>query len=88
MHTVVDGLVVVANMSAYAELIASTGRQDLLFQTYTNGNGHCNFTGPQILTAVNAIDGWVRTGVRPTSAAFPAALGFVPGFVPPSFPQP
>jgi hypothetical protein len=88
IHTVIDGLVVVANTSAYAELIASTGRQDLLFQTYTNGNGHCNFTGPQILTAVNAIDGWVRTGVRPTAASFPAALGFVPGFVPPPFPQP
>ena len=88
MHTVVDGLVVVANMSAYAELIASTGRQDLLFQTYTSGNGHCNFTGPQILTAINAIEGWVRTDVRPTAASFPAALGFVPGFMPPPYPQP
>lgn len=88
MHTVIDGLVVVAHQSAYADLIASTGRQDLLFQTYTDGNGHCNFTGPQVLTAINQIDTWVRTGVRPTAAAFPAALGFVPGFVPPPFPQP
>lgn len=88
IHTVIDPLVVVANESAYAELIETEGREDLLFQTYTNGNGHCAFTGPQLLTAVNAIDLWVRTGVRPTAATFPAALGFVPGFVPPPLLQP
>jgi hypothetical protein len=88
MHTIIDPLTVVANESAYAELIASTGREDLLFQTYTTGVGHCNFTGPQVLTAVGAIDLWVRTGVRPTAASFPAALGFNSAFVPPPFPQP
>jgi hypothetical protein len=88
MHTIIDPLTVVSNESAYAELIESTGREDLLFQTYTTGVGHCAFTGPQILTAVGAIDLWVRTGVRPTSASFPAALGFNSAFVPPPFPQP
>lgn len=88
LHTVIDPLVVVANESAYAETVAAAGRSDRLFQVFTNGVGHCAFTGPQLLTAVNAIDNWVRTGVRPTAAQFPAALGFVPGFVPPAFPQP
>ncbi len=88
MHTIVDPLVVVPNEEAYAELNAAAGREELLFQTYTSGVGHCNFTGPQVLTAVGAIDAWVRTGVRPTSAAFPAALGFVPGFTPPPLLQP
>jgi hypothetical protein len=88
LHTIIDPLVVVANESAYAELIAQTGKEDLLFQTYTNGNGHCNFTGPQLLTAVAAIDAWVRTGVRPTPASFPAALGFNNAFVPPPMLQP
>lgn len=88
MHTIIDPLTVVANESAYAELIESTGRQDLLFQTYTTGVGHCNFTGPQVLTAIGAIDLWVRTGVRPTAATFPPALGFNSAFVPPEFPQP
>ncbi len=88
MHTILDPLVVVANESAYAELIAATDREDRLFQTYTNGNGHCAFTGQQLLIAVAAIDGWVRTGVRPTNASFPAALGFVPTFVPPPLLQP
>ena len=72
-------------LGAYAELVASQDREELLFQTYTTGVGHCNLTGPQILTAVNAIDLWVRTGVRPTSALFPAVLGFNQAFVPPPF---
>ena len=88
MHTIVDPLVVVPNEEAYAELNAAANREELLFQTYTSGIGHCNFTGPQVLTAVGAIDSWVRTGVRPTVASFPAALGFVPGFAPPPLLQP
>jgi len=88
MHTIVDPLVVVANESAYGETVAAAGRSNQLFQTYTTGNGHCAFTGPQILTAVNAIDNWVRNGAKPTAATFPAALGFAPTFVPPAFPQP
>ena len=88
MHTIIDPLVVVANEAAYAELIAATSKEELLFQTYTTGSGHCAFTGPQLLTAVNAIDLWVRSGIRPTAASFPAALGFDSGFVPPPMPQP
>lgn len=88
MHTIIDPLVVVSNESAYAETVAGSGRADQLFQTYTTGVGHCNFTGAQILTGVAAIDNWVRNGVKPTAATFPAPLGFSPGFVPPAFPQP
>jgi hypothetical protein len=88
MHTIIDPLVVVGNESAYAETIAAADRADQLFQTFTNGVGHCNFTGPQVLTAIGAIDLWVRTGVRPTNASFPGALGFNQAFVPPPFAQP
>jgi len=85
VHTIIDPLLVVANESAYAELNAAAGKQDLLFQTFTTGVGHCNLTGPQVLTAIGAIDQWVRTGVRPTNAQFPGALGFNQAFVPPPF---
>ncbi len=88
MHTIIDEVVPVSNESAYAATNAAAGKQDLLFQTYTSGVGHCKFTGLQIFTAIFAMDSWVRTGVRPTAAAFPTAFGFVPGFVPPPFPQP
>ncbi len=85
VHTIIDPLLVVANESAYAELNASAGREELLFQTFTTGVGHCNLTGAQILTAIGSIDLWVRTGVRPTAAQFPAPLGFNSAFVPPPF---
>src|ERR1041385_6015599 len=35
VHTIIDPLLVVANESAYAELNAAAGKQDLLFQTFT-----------------------------------------------------
>ena len=85
VHTIIDPLLVVANDSAYAETNAAAGKQELLFQTFTTGVGHCNLTGPQVLTSIGAIDLWVRTGVRPTAASFPAALGFNNGFVPPPY---
>ena len=85
VHTIIDPLLVVANDRAYAELNASAGKKELLFQTFTTGVGHCNLTGPQILTSIGAIDTWVRTGVRPTAATFPAPLGFNNAFVPPPF---
>jgi hypothetical protein len=88
MHTVIDPLVTVSNESAYGQTVATAGRSEQLFQTYTSGNGHCAFTAPQLLTAVGAIDNWVRNGTKPTAASFPGVLGFVPGFVPPAFPQP
>ncbi len=88
MHTIIDPLVVVSNESAYRETVFGAGRGNLLFQTYTTGVGHCNFTGPQLLTGVAAIDNWVRTGTAPLPSFFPAIAGFSPGFVPPAFPQP
>ncbi|MBA3322423.1 MAG: hypothetical protein H0T45_13400 [Pyrinomonadaceae bacterium] len=88
LHTIIDELVPVSHESAYRETVTAAGRQNFLFQTYTNANGHCNFTGPQLLTAVAVIDNWVRTGTPPTPDSFPTSQGFVPNFVPPPFPQP
>ena len=88
IHTVIDPLVTVSQEREYGETIANAGRAGLLKQVYTNGNGHCNFTGPQLLTAVGAIRNWVESGVMPPDSGFPAAIGFVPGFVPPPMNQP
>ena len=88
MHTIVDPLVTVSQEFEYAETIAANRRSSLLFQTYTTGVGHCNFTGTQLITAVNAINAWVATGVRPTNANFPAASGFNQSFIPPPMNQP
>jgi hypothetical protein len=66
MHTEFDPLILVSNESAYSDLVQSTQRQNLLLQTYTNGNGHCAFTGPQVLIGVAAmsIRGYALESVR------------------------
>lgn len=87
LHTQTDSLVPPSHESAYAATVGAAGRSDLLAQTFTSGNGHCNFTGPQLLTALGALDSWVATGTKPTAASFPAPLGFLPGFVAPTWPQ-
>jgi hypothetical protein len=88
LHTVVDPGVVVANESAYRDTIAAADRDGLLVQVYTAGIGHCAFTAAQRLAAIQAIDTWARSGTPPAPSTFPAELGFLPGFVPPAWPQP
>ena len=88
MHTLFDPLVPVSHENQYFRTVQAAGKTDLLFQTYTNGNGHCAFTGEQLITAVNAINNWVANGNKPTQANFPASLGFLQGFEPPAMNQP
>ena len=88
MHTTVDGFVPTAGEGVYKEIVAAAGRSDQLVQVYTNSVSHCGFTGPQLVTAVQAVEAWIATTTPPPPGAFPAPLGFVPGFVPPPFPQP
>ncbi|MEO5575316.1 MAG: hypothetical protein ABIR67_02925 [Gaiellaceae bacterium] len=87
MHTQTDTLVPVSHEAAYAATVAGAGRSGLLAQAFTSGNGHCAFTGPQLVTALTALDGWVATGQKPGAASFPAAFGFLPGFMAPAWPQ-
>lgn len=88
MHTILDPLVTVSQQYEYRETVENAGRERNLYQTYTNGNGHCAFTGPQLLTAVTTLDSWVRTSVKPSKANFPSSLGFDNGFEPPPMNQP
>jgi len=88
IHTQFDPLVTVSQEYEYAQTVQNAGRGNLLVQTYTNGNGHCAFTGLQLITAVGAINNWVTNGVKPTATTFPAPLGFLPGFTPPPLNQP
>jgi hypothetical protein len=88
LHTVTDDLLPVANVSAYRQTVETAGNANLLAQAYTDGVGHCSFPAAQSVAAVHALDAWVDTGIAPTDASFPTALGFVHGFVPPAWPQP
>ena len=89
VHTLIDPLVVVSQEREYLETITNAGRNQFLYQAYTNGNGHCSFTPQQLQASLTAILNWVENGVAPTPANFPAALGFLPPtFVPPPMNQP
>jgi hypothetical protein len=87
VHTTVDPITPVAHESAYRRTVDTAGRGSMLAQAFTTGVGHCQFTPQQAGAAITAIDGWVRTGTPPGPTAFPTALGFIPGFVPPAWPQ-
>jgi len=82
LDTTTDALVPASHINAYDQTTAA--RSDLVANAWTNGVGHCAFTPQQLITAVGALDGWVATGVKPSS--FPAEQGFV-GFEPPPWPQ-
>ena len=89
LHTLYDPLVTVTQEREYLETITAAHRTRYLYQAYTNGNGHCNFTGEQLVASVTAINNWVRNNTKPTAANFPTALGFLPdSFVPPPMNQP
>ena len=89
LHTLYDPLVTVSQEREYLQTVTDARRTRYLYQAYTNGNGHCNFTGAQLVTSVNSINNWVRTRTKPTAANFPTALGFLPDtFVPPPMNQP
>ena len=89
LHTLYDPLVTVSQEREYLQTVTAAHRTRNLYQTYTNGNGHCNFTGEQLVASVTAINNWVRTRTKPTAANFPTALGFLPdSFVPPPMNQP
>ncbi len=88
MHTLYDPLVPVSHENKYFQIVQSAGQTDNLFQVYTNGNGHCAFTGDQLVTAVNAINNWVISRKRPKQSSFPPELGFLQNFSPPPLNQP
>jgi pimeloyl-ACP methyl ester carboxylesterase len=87
VHTIIDPLVPVSHEAAYRERVANAGSDRFLLQLYTNGVGHCRFTEDQMVTVVEAMNRWLKTGNKPNENEFSESSGFVPGFMPPSLPH-
>lgn len=85
LDTTTDALVPPAHISKYNETVREAGRSRLVANAWTSGVGHCAFTPRQLVTSVQALERWVRTGRRP--GPLPADQGFVQ-FTPPAWPQP
>lgn len=62
IHTIGDGLVIVENEHAYREVF----KGDNLFQTYTNANGHCQFSFSEFEAVFHGLLNWVVDGAVPT----------------------
>lgn len=88
LHTTGDGLALTAAERVLRRTVQATRQPFLLAQAYTNDAGHCSFTPQQLLTAVQAMERWLKTRQRPDAEDFPTSLGFVSDFVPPAWPQP
>ena len=74
MHTTGDGLVIPSNESAYARVVASTGKQDVLRQVFVHRAGHCTFTAAETIAALQVLLKRLDSGRWDDSALQPAAL--------------
>lgn len=81
----VDALIPAAQIDAYTRTVRAAGAARLLATAWTDGEGHCAFTPDQMVRSIEALDRWVRAGVRPGS--FPRDEGFS-ARTPPSWPFP
>lgn len=89
MHTVNDPLVIVQNQSVFAHRVARHRDTDKLVQLFIQppgyttaapyGAGHCNFSTEQYVGVVQALQSWVTSGQRPTSAALGSLFSAQPG---------
>ena len=61
-----DGLVIVENEAAYLETLQAAGTDGNLVQTYTNANGHCEFTPSEFGGVFFSLVNWVQTGTPAT----------------------
>jgi hypothetical protein len=88
-HTQDDGLASATGNTVYKTINERAGKRKLLRQVYTTNSGHCNFAQRQILFAVQAMDSWVKTGIKPSESFFPEVEGFRPlSFDPGPWPYP
>ena len=89
MHTVYDPLVIVQNERLFTRRVAAHGDSARLLQLYVQppayataapyGAGHCNFATDQYVGVVNALDGWVSSGSRPSDGRLSSLFSAHPG---------
>src|SRR5437667_300915 len=74
MHTTGDGLVIPPNESAYAEVVATAAKGDMLRQLFVHRAGHCTFTPGETIAGLQVLLERLDTGRWDASALQPAAL--------------
>lgn len=74
LGTQTDALIPPGQLAAYNATVHRAGAAEWLVIGTTKGGGHCKFTLPQLITAMEMLNRWVRAGEKPLY--FPAAKGF------------
>jgi hypothetical protein len=85
VHGKFDPLLPPSHEAVYRALVEAAGDGDKLVQVYVN-TGHASYSAEQILAALNAMEHWLNSGVRPDASFFPDSMGFDNSFVPPPWP--
>jgi hypothetical protein len=62
MHTIGDGLTSPSLALFYAQMIARMSGPSMVARSWVERAGHCNFTGPELVAAVNAVEDRIATG--------------------------
>jgi len=73
-HTTADGLVVAQDETAYADVVRSAGKQDLLRQAFVHRAGHCAFTSAEVISLINVMLHRLDSGRWDDGSLRPAAL--------------
>jgi hypothetical protein len=67
LHTTRDPGVPLWHEAIYADIVAGQGKSEWLVQRTFDRFGHCAFTVPEQVTALEDLVAWAETGVRPSS---------------------
>lgn len=73
LQTIHDPIVSAAATNSYATAVQRAGRDAQFVQQYVPGEQHLGFNAVQIVAAIEALQGWVERGERPTSGMQPSA---------------
>ncbi len=93
-HTTADGLVVPQDETAYADVVRSAGKQDLLRQAFVHRAGHCAFTSAEVISLIKVMLRRLNSGLGSHDnaiggffAAPPSFVDYAPGPYPRPFPK-
>jgi pimeloyl-ACP methyl ester carboxylesterase len=67
VHNLWDPLVPFFHEPAFAQIAASAGASNMLFQSAVPNYGHCNFPTPLVVSSFQKLASWATTGIRPAS---------------------
>ncbi len=77
LHTNLDGLVIVENESAYADVVPASNLTSAI--VVESVPSHCGFTDAEVVAGWEALRGWVAGGPQPSSAVIQGTCQFLEG---------